>query len=188
MPALNNICGKLHIKRGLNAAIKLLIRRAGTFDARVIAEIMCSSWQSAYKDIILPKELARHTDIEARTALFERLIFTGTDNFLIAFDGDKPCGVCSFCLSRDPDMDGWGEIVAIYVIEDYWGKGVGRALMDAGISGLRELGCSHIMLWTLKANARARKFYKKYGFHVDGSEKDSGICGLREVRYRIVLN
>lgn len=84
-------------------------------------------------------------------------------------------------------MQGWGEVVAIYTLEAYWGRSVGRALMDAATDGLRTLGFEKIMLWTFEANARARRFYERYGFAVDGTVKDSGIAGAPEVRYRLVL-
>lgn len=168
--------------------MNLFIKPASVDDARFIAEVICSSWQSAYKNIIPTDVLARYTDIGARRALFERLISTGTDNFLLAFDGKKPCGICSYRSSRDADMDGWGEIVAIYTLEEYWGKGVGLALLNAGIEGLRGLGFCRVMLWTLADNARARKFYEKYGFRFDGTVKESAICGLAEVRYTLDAN
>lgn len=161
------------------------IRPAVKDDSAAIAEVMCSAWQSVYCDIIPPTELARYTNKEAKTALFERLLASGVDNFLLALDDDRPCGVCSYRSSRDGDMGGWGEVVAIYTLEEYWGKGVGHALMDAAVAGLRKLGYTRVMLWTLKDNTRARKFYENYGFLHDGTEKDSGICGLLEVRYRL---
>jgi RimJ/RimL family protein N-acetyltransferase len=167
--------------------MNLLIKRATEHDAHAIAQVSCLSWQSAYKDIIPPAELARHTNTEARTRLFERLISSGVDNFLLALDDTIPCGMCSYISSRDADMTGWGEIVAIYTTEAYWGKGVGRALMNAAIAGLRKLGFNRVMLWTFEANARARRFYEKCEFKFDGTVKDSGICGLPEVRYRLEL-
>lgn len=167
--------------------MNLSIKCAALHDASAIADVLCMSWQSAYKDIIPPAELARHTDTEARTKLLKRLISSGTDNFILAVDGEKPCGVCSFRSSRDVDMAGWGEIIAIYTIREYWGCGVGRALMDSAIANLSELGFYRVMLWTLEANARARRFYEKYGFSFDGTVKDSGICDLPEVRYRMEI-
>lgn len=98
--------------------MNLLIKRAIEQDAQVVAQVLCMSWQSAYKDIIPPAELARHTNTEARIRLFERLISSGVDNFLLALDNTIPCGVCSYRSSRGADMAGWGEIVAIYTTEE----------------------------------------------------------------------
>ena len=166
--------------------MELEIRHAGIDDATIIADVICDSWRSAYRDIIPPEVLARYTDVFARRCFFERLLASGVDNFIIALDGENPCGICSYRSSRDAGMPGWGEIVGLYTLEEYWDKGVGRALMDAEIAGLFALGFDRVMLWTLEANARARRFYEKYGFRHDGAVKDSGICSLPEVRY--VLN
>lgn len=163
----------------------LIIRCATSADARMISEVICESWKSAYRDIIPPAELNARTDADAREQFFSRLLTADTDGFLIAFDNDKPCGICSIRKSSDIGFDGWGEVVAIYTLEAYWGHGVGRVLMDMAIAKLAELGFNRVMLWTFEKNMRARCFYESYGFTFDGARKDSGICGIPEIRYKM---
>jgi ribosomal protein S18 acetylase RimI-like enzyme len=63
---------------------------------------------------------------------------------------------------------------------------VGTALMAAGIEALRELGYSEVILWVLEDNPRARRFYEREGWALDGSRKDDEFLGVpvTEVRYR----
>ena len=165
--------------------MNIAIHTATGENARDFAHVHCASWKAAYKDIIPPEELAKFTDPVRCTAMFEKILGAGTGRNLIAYDGDCPCGVCSFGASRDKDLQDAGEVVAIYTLEEYWGKGLGKVLMDAGVEALRAEGFQSILLWVLEENHRARHFYEKYGFVFDGTYKDSGLGNTQEVRYRL---
>ena len=166
----------------------MTIRPAAAADARDFADVLCKSWNAAYKTILTPEELAKYTNVETRTAQLTKWIPSGQGQYLIAYDYATPCGVCSTGPSRDGDMEGCGEVVAIYALPSYWGHGVGQALMDAAVDGLRQQGYAQVMLWVFEANARARAFYEKCGFVFDGTYKESGFGNApgaaREVRYR----
>ncbi|MDD4495519.1 MAG: GNAT family N-acetyltransferase [Eubacteriales bacterium] len=126
--------------------------------------------------------------MQKRTEMFENILKVDRFHNLIAIDGDNPCGLCSYGKSRDNDPSDYGEIIAIHTKPEYWGKDVGKALMDTALSELRRLGYSKIMLWTFEANPRARRFYEKYGFVSDGMIKDSGFANAKEIRYRLEPN
>ena len=166
--------------------MNITIREAGAADARDYAYVLCGSWRAAYKNIITPEEMDRNTDIDKRTAVFEKMLPSGAMRCFIAFDADTPCGICAAASSRDEDMPGWGEVVAIYALPEYWGSGTGKALMDKAITALRLDGFEHVMLWAFEENTRARRFYEKYGFTFDGTCKESGFANAKEVRYRLL--
>ena len=59
--------------------------------------------------------------------------------------------------------------------------------MRVALGRAHEKGFSEVTLWVLHANQRARKFYEKFGFVLDGSEKEDNRWidfVIREVRYR----
>ena len=162
------------------------IHEAAEKDALIFARVLCESWKAAYADIITPTEMAKNTDAEKRAAFFETLIKSSQRNFYIAFDGTVSCGVCSISASRDSDLQNYGEIVALYTLAEYWGRGVGQLLMQRGLAELKARNFDHIMLWTFEKNTRARRFYERNGFVFDGTYKDSGFANplqTREVRY-----
>ena len=165
----------------------ITVRPATATDAHDFAYVLCESWKEAFRDIITPEEMAKNTDIEKRAVFFEKLIPSGRGQFFIAYAGNKPCGICSTTPSRDENMHGYGEVVAIYTLPGYWGQGVGKCLMEAGIAGLSRQGFQKIMLWTFEANIRARRFYEKCGFAFDGTYKNSGFTDAREVRYTLEI-
>ena len=78
-----------------------------------------------------------------------------------------------------------GEVSAIYALADAWGRGVGRALMDAALAGLASGGFTEVMLWVLEGNERAIRFYERAGFQPDGATKIDNTRGfaLHELRY-----
>ncbi len=159
------------------------IRKADSGQAGIFAEILCKSWQSAYSGIIPKDILAKFTDIETRRKSLEKWMSGGEAVYLLAYCDDTPCGACCIGASRDSDQPQSGEIVAIYLLEEYWGCGIGRILMITAIKELKAMGFERVILWVLERNTRARLFYENCGFSPDGASKNSGLGEEKEIRY-----
>jgi GNAT superfamily N-acetyltransferase len=89
--------------------------------------------------------------------------------------------------SRDLDSPNMAEIIAVHTLDSVWGKGVGHAMMEFALAELRRQGYHEVILWVFQVNDRARKFYERHGFTVDGAVKDSGFGNAQEVRYRRMI-
>jgi ribosomal protein S18 acetylase RimI-like enzyme len=77
-----------------------------------------------------------------------------------------------------------GELYALYLIPAWWSAGVGRALMTSVLDALRGDRYRRVVLWVLADNARARRFYERAGFILDGGTNIiTGLGGVLEVRY-----
>ena len=61
-----------------------------------------------------------------------------------------------------------GEL-GISVRKDYWGQGIGSALMERLISFAKQSGFEQIELTVESKNQRAQRLYRKYGFTVYGT-------------------
>jgi GNAT superfamily N-acetyltransferase len=59
-----------------------------------------------------------------------------------------------------------GELDALFVEPDLWGRGIGRALIDAATQEARKRG----LALTVVANPSARRFYESCGFSTEGEE------------------
>ena len=87
--------------------------------------------------------------------------------FLLALDG---AGIAGFCWTKlhpsDPPVEpaSLGEIYVIGVDPDHHGKGLGRALVVAGLASLYERGATVGMLFVDSGNASAVALYRKLGF------------------------
>ena len=121
------------------------------------------AWREAYDDL-LPAEFQETMTLE-RCRFFSQKY---PENTLIAMDGKKVVGFISYGNFRDEAIQA-GEIIALYVLKDYYGKGVSEKLMHAAFVALNHF--SEIYLWVLKENKRAIAFYQKMGFTLDGLEK-----------------
>ena len=121
------------------------------------------TWREAYDDL-LP------ADFQATMTLEKCRFFSQKypENTLIAMDGKKVVGFISYGNYRDKTIQA-GEIIALYVLKDYYGKGVSKQLMHAAFVALDQF--SEIYLWVLKDNKRAIAFYQKMGFTFDGQEQ-----------------
>jgi diamine N-acetyltransferase len=60
--------------------------------------------------------------------------------------------------------DGWFEIERIYVVQEFWGKSIGQALLDFAIALAAKQACSCVWLGVWERNFRAIRFYEKNGF------------------------
>ena len=133
------------------------------------------SWHEAYPGLIEKKYLDAHT-LERCT---ERA-FRWTENTLVAKDGERVVGFVCYG-DRGDEAPGYGEIFALYVLSEYYGKGVSSKLMQAGLEQIKDYTIK--CLWVLKNNARAIRFYQKCGFQFDRTEVvSSNISPAVEVR------
>ena len=121
------------------------------------------TWREAYDDL-LPAKFQETMTLE-RCRFFSQKY---PDNTLIAMDGMKIVGFISYGNFRDETIQA-GEIIALYVLKDYYGKGIAQKLMTEALTTLEQF--SEIFLWVLKENKRAIAFYQKMGFTVDGQEQ-----------------
>ena len=127
--------------------------------------VHCTAWKEAYRGIVCDQYLDTMT-VEATTARARNF----PDNTLVAKDKEKVVGFAVYGPSRDEDLTNAGEVVAIYVLKEYYNKKIGYRLMNEAISRLSEY--TTFFVWVLEKNERAIRFYHKYGFEFDGCKKE----------------
>jgi GNAT superfamily N-acetyltransferase len=99
------------------------------------------------------------------------------------------CGFATTAPARDADVVDDGEVFALYVDPDWWGRGYGAALIAVARRRLVDLGFRNAVLWLLAGNARADRFYRIDGWAPDGPARTDSVWGVTvdEVRYRRAL-
>lgn len=163
----------------------MLIRSAAPEDALAVAEVHVRSWQAAYRDL-LPKEYLDRLRPEDRASRYEfGTSDPGRPSTLVAVRDELVLGFVTVMPARDMDVRGSGEICALYVDPQWWDRGVGRALMQAGRARLAMLGFRDGILWVLAGNIRAGRFYAREGWRPDGTRRAASVWGVTvdEVRY-----
>jgi L-amino acid N-acyltransferase YncA len=161
------------------------IRRARSADAAAIAEVHVRTWQAAYDHIFAAERLAA-IDVDARARLWEGWLTAGETAF-VAEDAGRVVAFAWIGAARE--VPGAGELYAIYAIPEAWGSSAGTELMRQACAELRSAGFAEAILWVLGDNPRARRFYEREGWAVDGTSREIEHLGVRteEVRYSIKL-
>lgn len=69
--------------------------------------------------------------------------------------------------------------IGVTVAKEYWGNGIGSALLDRIILKAEKLGCKKLMLYVYRHNEKAVKIYHKLGFEIEGTlRRDAFINNL----------
>lgn len=166
--------------------IDLTIDRASLQDAQILGQLHAQAWRDAYH-ALLPESFWASFTPQTRGAFFARILATSPNEQYILRANGAPAGMLSLGAAADDDLQGTscGEIIALYLLAPYYGKGIGRRAMDFAVARLRALGYGDIVLTVLLDNARARRFYARYGFAYDGHEEPIELGRtLMECRYR----
>jgi ribosomal protein S18 acetylase RimI-like enzyme len=167
-------------------------------DAEEVERLRVASWQSAYRGILPDGYLDRmRVDGERRRRWMISRAAAGADGAdgaagaveSVAVQGNAIVGWVAGGRCRDPDRPGpgQGEIYAIYVLPEWFGRGAGRLLIGHALRALTGAGLADITLWVLAANQRARRFYEAAGFRPDGTDQLLDLGGpVTEVRYQLL--
>ncbi len=155
-----------------------------TEDAFTMGKIHSRSWQTAYKGIV-PDEIVAAFTADKQAERFARAIAARREEYYLFTVDGRPAGVASLCRSHEDDEpDHVGEIYSIYFHPDFWGTPATQAGLEFCIKRLKFLGYSHLTIWVLCDNIRARRFYEKNGFVRDGRAQQIMLGRpLWEVRY-----
>lgn len=140
------------------------VRPAGLRDAKTIAELHLQAL-SRLADDGLSKEQQEALVAVARTINWREAIEYLEPQVYLACDAGTPLGFVGFDRSRDlgtPPTT--GEIWAMAVLPEHWGRGLGLALWDAARDGLLEEGCNKVSIWLPLLNQRAGRFFELAGF------------------------
>lgn len=138
------------------------------------------AWRETYPGLIPDSVLAAHTLERCWKQAHDRRFSSSTNTFvaLDREDGDRVVGFATlshqardFVSAREA-----GEVVALYVLRDYQGKGVGRALLERCLACLP---CPRVALFVLEGNEKAIRFYEHMGFRLTGHRVSQG--GLMEL-------
>jgi len=97
----------------------------------------------------------------------------------IAFSNDVPIGIAA--LYRDKDKVDSGELLQVWVSPEHRGTTITRDLMDTIFKWAAKNNFRQVTAGVTKANARALRFYVKYGFSIL-EETSEGVYLVKEVK------
>nr|WP_205614368.1 GNAT family N-acetyltransferase [Streptomyces dangxiongensis] len=154
-------------------------------DCDRVSEIRVRGWRHAYRGLMPGSYLDgldAAADAERRRARFAE--GDGSVANLVAERDGRVLGWAAYGPYRDGDAPVRdAELYALYVDPAHLGGGIGRTLLAASVE--RCAACPRMLLWVLRDNTSARRFYERAGFRPDGAEEPFEVEGtaVPEVRY-----
>ena len=151
-----------------------VIRPATSADAEVLADVAARTFRDAFAKDNTAEDMDAYTRDAFSTEQLAVEIQTPGNHFLLAFtDAPTPAGyakVRSGATGPGVTAATPVELHRLYVEQPALGKGVGPALLQASIDTAQALGGTTIWLGVWEHNARAIRFYQKWGFTVVGAQ------------------
>jgi GNAT superfamily N-acetyltransferase len=194
----------------------VVIRAGSAADAAQIAAVQREGWFAAYEGIISREIIDRVTAPDDGARVRQTYRTRPWQKLIVAEAGEQDAagspgsrvpaapGIAGYASYgpevnvltepwphplTDAGRDGQiAELYAMYVRPAWWSTGTGRALMDRVLARTSRAGYQSIVLWVLRDNTRARRFYQRAGFAPDGATNVlERLGGVHEVRYRRTL-
>ena len=147
------------------------IREARREDAAAIADAHIQGWRVGYRHL-LPEEFLDSDDFaEVRERGWQAWTWAEWAPGSVLFVGTSAGEVVGFGHAGprqdEPDV---GEVFGFYLHPDAWGSGVADALMARCVDHLVGVGFPRAVLWVLRDNPRARRFYERAGWELTGRD------------------
>ena len=142
---------------------RMHIRQAISSDASAIARVHVDSWRTTYEGIV-PESYLASLSYEERAARWKRTLENPEGFFVFVAEVSKEIvGFVSGGRDRSNDQEYTGELRAIYILDPYRRKGIGKQLVSAVVRKLQEQGHSSMLVWVLAQNPHRRFYEEKLG-------------------------
>ncbi|MBW8310101.1 MAG: GNAT family N-acetyltransferase [Candidatus Paracaedibacteraceae bacterium] len=141
----------------------MIIRPTTTNDHETIVNIAIQGWRHAYASI-LPATILDNLDPDQRLSARKSWFNHPEKHSFVAEIKNQIVGFCDFGISKQPEL-AEGEIYAIYVLKDFYNKGIGRVLMTAAFNFLQQNKVKDCIVVAFAENTPALIFYERLGFH-----------------------
>ena len=144
--------------------LRMEVHEATPEDAKAVQEVAQASWHAAHEQILGTEGVEELLDEwYDRDGLRERIAREEAPMFLAVNDGEV-VGFTQGVLGEDSPAE--AIVGSIYVLPEYWGRGIGTELLHRLFSAFEEKGWDSVCLAVMAENDVARSFYDKHGFEI----------------------
>ena len=131
-------------------------------DQEGMARIKVDCWQDTYKNII-DQSYLDSLNYEIQTNKYIDSFDEYKNMVLVAEDVNNHKIIGYSCFSTDANEYADAELISLYIDKKYARRGVGTSLLRETIKELKKYNKKTMMLWCIKENKNAIKFYEKMG-------------------------
>ena len=169
------------------------IRAATLTDAEAVARVHVHAWRESYRGLV-PDDLIAALSVERNTQQWQTIIGAGEASIALVVERVAEeagrqgtatiVGFGAACDARSPELGTSGEVTAIYLLEAYKRRGIGRRLFTGLLQALAARGHRSACLWVLVDNHATRHFYEALGGRA-GSQRiaTDGPAPMHEIAY-----
>ena len=150
----------------LKDGVELLVRNAVASDARALRETMQRTHAETDYLLSYPDEQSADDEQEARP-LVETECSDNEVELVAVVDG-KIVGSAGITAVGSRRKVAHRARFGISVLQEHWGMGIGRVLMEASIDCARQVGYTQLELDVVAGNERAVSLYRRAGFEEYG--------------------
>jgi GNAT superfamily N-acetyltransferase len=164
--------------------MKMIIRLAKKGDEASIAKVHVDSWKTTYKGIVDDSYL-ESLSYDNRQKMWETAIEGGYEKgclFVAEVDGDI-VGFASAGPERTKKYEVDGELYAIYILQSYQKKGIGKALYSKVREFLNEIGNKSMLVWVLTDNPSRNFYLSLHPEEIDTEQIQIGDQSYEEIAY-----
>ena len=142
--------------------MNVIYKKASVDDAYDIRYISAHSWKETYSNLVPSYFLDYKLEhIEDKVDEQKQFITDGKNDYYIAEADGKNVGFVCFGECDSDDYKGYGYVLALYLLKDYQGFGIGKNLFKIALEGLKEKGFTKLILECMSGN-KTISFYEKY--------------------------
>ncbi|MDC0033980.1 GNAT family N-acetyltransferase [Alphaproteobacteria bacterium] len=142
-----------------------IVRRGRSDDAAAIAHVHVDSWRSTYAGMLPEDMLIKLSSADREARWWRHVLGRFRRRHYVYVAEHEIYGVIGFISggpSRDSGLEPEAEIYALYLLDEYQGEGIGRALFLRLAARLNHECGPSLVVWVLSENP-SRYFYETMG-------------------------
>ena len=147
--------------------MKVLVRRWTLDDLIVIQDVLWKTWVDSYSHFISEEDLkgyfSEHYDLDSLRSLYHNPLADG----FVGLEDDKIVGFMR--TAREPEENRY-YVSSIYVLPQFQGHGIGRALMVRAAEEARGFKLDRLWVGVMVQNTQAGDWYKSMGYEIVRTE------------------
>lgn len=147
------------------------LRRGSIADAGLLAELGARTFVETFAQDNSPEDMAAYLAESFSAARLTEELTDPLSVFFVAEVEGRAAGYAklhSGAVSSGVEGERPIELVRLYVLQEWLGRGVGHALMQRCLEEARAMGFQTIWLGVWEHNRRAQAFYRKWNFREVG--------------------
>lgn len=149
--------------------MNLSIRHATIADAELVADISRQTFYDTFASVNSKEDMDIFLNLQFTKGRLMLEVGAPDNIFLLAYSNQEIAGYVKLRDTRHPttlNSKNAFEIARLYALTPFIGKGVGDFLMQQSLKLAKKERKDTVWLGVWKENARALKFYRKWGFEI----------------------